>query len=141
MYDTRVKIINEFFEKFVFVTENSSDQSWVDGAKLIVKGVLQKIDYATIQEILDYLTISGDKKDINSYEKIRELFRDKSNEELNFILNLQSEKTEMGYLEAMTDCIEKYKQNRKLINEEMVDYFAKIGFYNKDAYFTSKKQM
>ena len=124
MKENKVDVLNEFFKKYVFVSSKSSDLSWVDGANLIVKGYMQEVEDSNIQEILDYFTILGDSKNIESYKKIRDFFKEKNNDLVKFILNIQAQNTELSYLETLTEYIEKYKKNRKIKVEENYNFCA-----------------
>jgi len=138
--ENKIEVLDKFFKKYVFVPSKPTDNSWVDGASMIVKGYMQEVDDATIhiQNILDYFTISGDSKNIDSYKKIREFFKDKNNDLVKFILNLHAQQTELSYLETLTEYIENYKKNRQTKVEEIYDFCADNEIDTMTIYFAGK---
>jgi len=138
MKENKIEILNSFFKKYVFVPQKTSDTSWVDGASLIVKGFMQEIKNTNIQKILDYFTISGDLKNIDSYKKIRKFFNRKNNELVKFVLNIQAQKTELSYLETLTEYMDNYKNNRQIEVEEIYDFCALKGIDTMTIEFAGK---
>ena len=138
--DNKNEVINEFFKKYVFVPSKPTDTSWVEGASMIVKAYMQEFDDASIhiQNVLDYFTISGDSKNIDSYKKIRKFFSGKNNELVKFILNIEAQKTELSYLETLTEYIENYKKNRQTKVEEIYDFCADNEIDTMTIYFAGK---
>ena len=124
----------------MFVPSKPSDVPWVDGASLIVKGFMQEVDDATIhiQDLLDFVSISGDSKNIDSYKKIKDFFSGKNNELVKFILNIEAKKTELSYLETLNEYIEKYKKNRQTKVEEIYDFCADNEIDTITIYFAGK---
>ena len=127
MKENKIEVLNDFFKKYVFVPRQIVDTPWADGACSIVKGIIQELEDASIQEVLDFVTISGDFKKIDSYKKIRDFFKEKNNSSVKFIINIEAKETELSYLETLAEYVERYKENRQLDVEEIYDFCADKG--------------
>lgn len=125
MNENKVDVLSEFFKKYIFYTEKVQDMAWVDGAYALVAGAIkEELCEKTINEIIEYFTISGDKNSLDSYKKFDNFIK-YNNDFINGILNTSAQQTKLSYLQILTEYLEAYKQNRNPEIESVYNFCAK----------------
>ena len=113
-----------FFENFVFNKyKDGKNDSWVDGANSIVCDLFnnKKVDLK-IGELIDYLNINGDLKDISTYKTFEDDLMDIENPRF---YPISAENTKVGYYSILVESVKAYVQNRNTKLEEVFDLFVK----------------
>lgn len=113
-----------FFENFIFNKyKDGLNDSWIDGANSIVCDLFNnKKNDLTISELIDYLNINGDLKNILTYNKFEEDLKDIENPRF---YPISAENTKVGYYSILVEAVKFYVQNRNNRLEEIFDFFVK----------------